>query len=217
MDLDIDLCSERQESAPLIPIDRTSHKRITGLLREYGFAPFASAIRPGWLASMRAEAHARLAASVLAEQSKGLCYKASITGLGPAALDFLNHPKVVSLLNIYFGGGHSLSEEISCLTFYDETCHLGAHLDEPAEKCSVTIIVYLEATSPDPTAEDSGLVLNVYGEDKGSIKSPRLRIPTEAGTIVLGHGSRVWHARPRLKSNESVIAITGCYKTVGDA
>jgi hypothetical protein len=125
---------------------------------------------------------------------------------------FLTDEPVLRLLRDFFGGEHALSEAISCVTFYDGSGHLGAHLDQPAEDCAVTIIVYLDAESPDPAAPDTGLVLAVYGEDRASVGVPRLRIPTRAGTIVLGRGSRIWHERPRLKEGESVVAITGCYR-----
>lgn len=169
---------------------------------------------PDWLETMQQEARAAFDAAVLAEQSEGLSYRANITGLSATARRFLTEPTVVALLTDYFGGQYALSEEISCLTFYDPSGHLGPHLDEPAEKCDVTIIIYLHATSPDPAAEDTGLILKVYGAEESSIGQARLRIPTRAGTIVLGRGSRVWHERPRLKPGEAVTAITGCFRRV---
>lgn len=200
------------------PVARLGHGARQAMMKHVagcGFAPFEAAIRPGWLAEMQAEAQARFADSVVAEQTEGLSYRANITSLGPVARAFLQHRDVMSLLSTYFGGAYSLSEDISCLTFYNPAGLLEAHLDEPAEKCAVTIIIYLLAASPDPEAKDTGLVLNIYGEDKASIGTPRLRIPTRTGSVVLGRGARVWHERPRLKPGESVVAITGCYRYVG--
>lgn len=201
-------------SAPLAPIGADVRREAAERVDTFEFAEFAAAIEPRWLSLMQAEAAAQFEGSTLAEQSEGLAYKANISGLGPVARKFLQHPDVVSLLTTCFGGAYALSEEISCLTFYDASGHLGAHLDEPLERCTVTIIIYLSAVSPDPDNEKTGLVLNVYGRDKASIGAPVLRIPTREGTIVLGHGSRVWHERPRLKPGESVTAITGCYRLV---
>lgn len=205
----------RPEGSPLRQLDAQIRANIAKHVTETSFAPFEAAITSNWLSCMQAEAQDALASSVLAEQSEGLSYRAKISGLGPVARSFLLEPSVVSLLSEYFGGRYALSEDISCLTFYDADGHLGAHLDKPAEKCSVTIIIYLAATSPDPNAVDTGLVLNVYGESEASIGQPRLRIATRPGTIVLGRGSRIWHERPPLKPGECVTAITGCFRLVG--
>src|SRR5262245_34392956 len=42
-------------------------------------------------------------------------------------------------------------------------------------------------------------------------RSPRAIIPTHAGGIVVGFGSRFWHERPMLDEGERVAALTGCY------
>lgn len=207
--------TERPDGSPLRQMDAQIRANIAKHVTETSFAPFEAAITSNWLSCMQAEAQDALANSVLAEQTEGLSYRAKISGLGPVARSFLLEPAVISLLSEYFGGRYALSEDISCLTFYDADGHLGVHLDEPAEKCSVTIIIYLAATSPDPNAVDTGLVLNVYGESEASIGQPSLRIATRPGTIVLGRGSRVWHERPPLKPGECVTAITGCFRLVG--
>lgn len=203
--------SQPLTTSPMVALDETANTRVLEHLKTYQFAPFVGAIQDDWLVALQAEANARSSGAVLAQQDDGLCYKASITNLGPVALDFLTHPEVTRLLRTYFGGTYTLSKDISCLTFYDATSHLGAHLDEPSEKCTVTIILYLEAIRLGPQTAQTGLVLNVYGADKSSIGAPSLQIPTRSGTLVLGRGSQVWHERPKLQAGESVTAITGCY------
>lgn len=211
----VSIDTNRPDGSPIRQLDAQTRATIARHVTETSFAPFEAAISPTWLSRMQSEAQDALAGSVLAEQSEGLSYCAKISGLGPVARSFLLEPAVISLLSEYFGGRYALSEDISCLTFYDANGHLGAHLDEPAEECSVTVIIYLAAASPDPDAADTGLVLNVYGESKASIGRPKLRIATRPGTIVLGRGSRVWHERFPLKPGESVTAITGCFRLVG--
>lgn len=213
---------EAMTNLPVVaPMDSARRDQLRHSVATFGFAAFVDAVEPAMLEALRAEARLGAGASVQAERSAdGLtrsdgeppAYRARITGLGPEARRFLTDPTVLGLLRDYFGGEHVLSEGISCLTFYDSAGHLGPHLDRPAEDCAVTIIVYLEAVSPDPSAPDTGLVLVVYGETEASIGVPRLRIPTRTGTVVLGRGSRFWHERPRLKAGESVVAITGCYR-----
>ena len=205
----------------LMPIEAARRAELERSVAAFGFAPFIDALTPAALSTLRAEARAAHNASVLAERAPdgearpegaARSYRANLTCVGPVARDFLTGQPVLALLRDYFGGEHALSEDFSCLTFYDASGHLGAHLDQPADDCAVTIIICLDAESPDPAAPDTGLVLAVYGEEAASVGVPRLRIPTRAGTVVLGRGSRVWHERPRLKEGESVIAITGCYR-----
>ncbi len=194
----------------LAPVD---HKAAALSIARYGFAAFPAAIATSALLAMRDEARARLADAMLAEDTSGkLRYRAHLTSLGPHALSFLRNPALIGLLARHFGGCYSLSEEISCLTRYDARSHLGAHLDTPRDRCAVTILVYLEAEGPNPKSRETGLVLHIYGEEPDRNTSPRLTIPTVAGSIVLGRGSRVWHERPALAPEESVVAITGCYR-----
>ncbi|MQX38098.1 2OG-Fe(II) oxygenase [Roseospira navarrensis] len=206
---------------PLAAHPDTTRGRAARSVARHGFAPLPGAIAPAMLAALQDEADARLTDAVFAEQTaqqtaqqtEDLAYRAHMTGLGPVAGAFLRDDRVRGLLTGLFGGDYVLSEHISCLTRYGPADHLGAHQDSPAEDCAVTIILYLRADSPDPAAPDTGLVLNVYGETRESVaRGARLRIPTRPGTLVLGRGSRIWHARPPLKAGESVVAITGCYR-----
>lgn len=208
-------------AAVLMPIDVERTAALQRSVQTFGFADFDAAIAPATFDALRAEARASLPGALEAERSADgaerpegapRSYRAGITGLGPAALGFLTDAAVLQLLRDYFGGDYALSEGISCLTFYASGGHLGAHLDRPAEDCAVTIIIYLDAVSPDAAAPDTGLVLMIYGEDEASVGEARLRIPTRAGSIVLGRGSQVWHERPPLRPGESVVAITGCFR-----
>lgn len=210
-----------ETAAVLVPIDAARRTALRRSVQTFGFADFADAIAPATFDALRAEARASLPGALEAERSADgteqpegapLSYRAGITSLGPVAHGFLTDAAILQLLRDYFGGDYDLSEGISCLTFYDSGGHLGAHLDRPAENCAVTIIIYLEAVSPDPAAPDTGLVLAIYGKDPDSVGVPRIRIPTRAGSIVLGRGSQVWHERPALRPGESVVAITGCFR-----
>ncbi|MCT4334400.1 hypothetical protein MU516_16175 [Paracoccus sp. YLB-12] len=195
--------------AVLAPVD---HEAVALSIAHYGFAALPGAVAAPALSAMRAEARAQLVDAMLAENTAGtLRYRAHLTSLGPHALSFLRSPTLIDLLARHFGSRYSLSEEISCLTRYDAGSHLGAHLDTPRDRCAATVLVYLEAEGPDPKGRETGLVLHVYGEEPDSVASPRLTIPTVAGSIVLGRGSRIWHERPALAPEESVVAITGCY------
>lgn len=177
-----------------------------------GFGSLKQSLRLPVLEALRTEARRQLKTASRAESERGLRYSARVGGLGDVALSLLKDPELSGLLDEVFGGTFTLSEEISCYTSYSAQDHLGAHQDKPADRCVVTIIVYLHANSPAPDAPDTGLVLNIYGETEDSVGDIRLRIPTTPGTLVLGNGSRIWHERPRLKDGEEVIAITGCYR-----
>lgn len=197
--------------SPIVP-EPSLVQNLERSVASYGFGGMPHVIRPEVLRTIQEEAEAKLGEAVLAEQFTGLRYRARIASLGDEAKGLLVNPHMLDLLERVFNERFELSEQISCLTCYGSGDHLGAHLDKPASDCAVTIIIYLFGSSPDPDAPDTGLVLNVYGESEDSVGNARLRIPTKAGTVVLGRGSRVWHERPRLKEGEEVIAITGCYK-----
>lgn len=169
-------------------------------------------IAPSSLCDLQSEARELLRAALFAERSAELSYRAKIASLGPSAVRFLGHGETIELLRAAFGESFVLSEGCSCTTFYQEGDHLGPHRDRPEQECLVTIIVYLDASSPAPESPKTGLVLRVYGQEMTEGSEPRLRIPTSAGAVVIGRGSRFWHERPRLQTGESVVALTGCYK-----
>lgn len=180
----------------------------------FGFGCLTGAIAADVLAAMQAEARERFPESLRAEQSIDLAYRANISSLGPCASEFLNSHRAIELLAQVFDGTFALADGVSCLTFYKEGDHLGAHRDQPADECQVTVLAYLVASGPAPKEGPTGLELRVYGEEMPPSGEPILTIPTRVGAIVLGRGSMVWHERPKLQPGEFVSALTGCYKAV---
>lgn len=191
--------------------------RLKRDIAAHGFGCIERAIAPVVLADMRAEAAEAAGAAKQAIQEEGLSYRARIGSFGRNTAAFLASDEVRSLLLAMFGSLFVLAEDVSCITFYAPDDHLGPHLDEPAERCAVTILIYLHAESPEPDSIDSGLNLRIYGEALTPGSAPATLIPTRAGAIVLGRGSRFWHERPPLRPGEQVIAITGCYAPVENA
>jgi hypothetical protein len=188
-------------------------ERLRADVQSFGFGCLPAALPGSLLAELQREAESLLGIALFAEQATDLNYRARLTSLGPVAAQLLGGPDARALLQAVFAESLQLSEGVSCLTFYNEGDHLGAHLDQPAAECTVTILVYLAATgATTPAAPDTGLVLRVYAEEKPQGDDVRLIIPTVSGAIVLGRGSRVWHERPRLLPGESVVALTGCFK-----
>ena len=199
---------------PAIRLKRCDVEHLRVSTQRKGFASLSSALDADSLRALRAEA-ARLACETSrAEQRAGVRYRAGIAPLGPRALGVLRSRQVDSLLCRVFGRRYVLSEERSCLTRYEEGDHLGAHRDEPAGECTVTVIVYLEAKAR-RCATRTGLELRVYGRTLASHRRPRLVIPTRAGTLVVGRGSRYWHERPTMSKGERVVALTACYRRAG--
>ena len=187
--------------------------RLRADIQQYGFGDLPGALSPGLLEALQREAESRLGLALFAEQSTDLSYRARLTSLGTTAAALLNGPEARALLRAVFAEELTLSESISCLTFYGEGDYLGAHLDQPAADCAVTILVYLAARGAmSPPSPDTGLVLRVYSEQKPQREDARLIIPTRPGAIVVGRGSRVWHERPQLLPGEQVVALTGCYR-----
>ncbi|MHB1075334.1 hypothetical protein [Thiobacillus sp.] len=201
---------------------------------EYGFAYLEDALGDELKAALRAEAavksgNARSAiessaivgGSGLAPghsrgnarsaiESSAIPYKARIADLGDDALSFLRSPSIVQLLNALFEEPLTLSEGASHYTFYGPGDFLSLHRDRPVE-CAATLILYLDATSPDSHSPLTGLSLRVFGEHGEKAAEPRLIIPTRIGTMVVGSGSRTWHERPPLQPDERVIALTACF------
>lgn len=188
-------------------------ERLREGVRTYGFGCLRDALSPAVLDALQREAEERLGLALFAEQTSDLSYRAKIISLGPTASDLLAGPEARDLLHAVFAEHLVLGEGVSCLTFYGEGDYLGPHIDQPASECAVTILVYLAASgAASPPSPATGLVLNVYTEQKPQGEPARLTIPTRTGTIVVGRGSRVWHERPRLLAGEQVVALTGCFK-----
>ncbi len=200
-------------------VDASLRYSVTDLTRlradvdAYGFGCLPDALSPALLDALHREAESRLGLALFAEQTTDLHYRAKLTSLGAVAARLLGGADARNLLREVFSEELTLSEGVSCLTFYSQGDHLGAHVDEPAAECTVTILVYLAAEgATSPPAPDTGLVLRVYGQRKPENEAARFTIPTRAGAIVVGRGSRVWHERPRLLPGEKVAALTGCFK-----
>ena len=193
-------------------MSRDDLEKVRLSVQSFGFGSLPCTIAPCVLRALNEEAGERKSAAVLAEQSEELQYRATIISLGPQARDFLCSRRVTELLSTIFGGSFVLTEHRSCLTFYQEGDHLGPHLDKPAEECAVTIIVYLAATGPALRSPQTGLELRVYGQEMTTTGTARITIPTRAGGIVVGRGSKFLHERPPLQEGEYVAALTGCYR-----
>jgi hypothetical protein len=193
-------------------LDVDEIERVRLSVRSFGFGLLSRSIAPSVLRQLQEEAGQRLTAALLAEQSDDLQYRARVVSLGPMMREFLCSSEMLDLLLAVFDSRYVLTEQRSCLTFYHEGDHLGPHLDRPAEECVVTILVYLTAVGPVVRSSDNGLQLRVYGETLSEDRTPTLTIPTHAGGIVIGHGSKFWHERPMLHAGEQVTAITGCYR-----
>lgn len=177
---------------------------------EYGFAYLENALGDELKAALRAEAAAQSGNAHSAIESRAIPYKARIADLGDDALSFLRSPSIMQLLNALFEEPLTLSEDASCYTFYGPGDFLSLHRDRPIE-CAATLIMYLDAASPDPQSPWTGLSLRVFGKHGEKAAEPRLIIPTRIGTMVVGSGSRYWHERPPLQPDERVIALTACF------
>ncbi len=186
-------------------------ERLRLSVRSFGFGALSDAIAPPVLRELQNEAEELNGTAGFAEGSEALKYKAQITSLGPRAKALLCSRQMTELLFTLFGDNFLLTEGRSCLTFYKEGDHLGPHLDKPAAECAVTIIVYVAVKESTHPSDETGLQLRVYGQEITEAPQALLTIPTCAGSIVVGHGSRYWHERPMLQPGEQVAALTGCY------
>ena len=186
--------------------------KINQQINEFGFTVINNFIEPSFLKHMIFDARNQMNQAKKAEKTTGLKYRANISGLTTSGQAFLENETTLELVSKIAGAALELNENSSCLTYYSQGDHLGLHLDEPRELCSITILVYLEANSPSPLGSNTGLVLNVYGKVQPlEFELPRMVIPTVVGSVVVGLGSQFWHGRPELQLKENVTAITGCF------
>ena len=197
---------------PLVDLSHDDVQALRRRVRSSGFGLLSDAIAPTVLRGLRDEAEERRSDAKFAEQTAGVRFRSSIAALGPKASGFLRDRQLAGLLSAVFGAAFVLTEDRSCLTFYDEGDHLGAHRDEPATECVVTIIVYLTVSGPSPRPPRSGLELRVYGREMTESCPTRVTIPTRPGALVIGLGSEFWHERPMLEQGEQVSALTACYQ-----
>jgi len=141
-----------------------------------------------------------------------ITYSAQLTSPGPTALAFLNSEQLSDTFRTLTGCRHSLTEKMSCITVYESGDQLSPHIDQPAKDCGLTCILYLSCKSPEPLSPDTGLRLQVYGQEQQStLETPVVEIASVSGHMVIGKGTLVWHGRPPLKEAETVMALTSCF------
>jgi hypothetical protein len=185
-------------------------ERLRGSIKECGFGCVERALDDDLLERLQCEARSQVGAAVTADGDDETSYHARIGQLGPVARRLLESPETAALLQAVFGAEVVLTDNASCFTYYVGNDHLGLHRDRPSS-CLVTLIVYLDAVSPDPSSVDTGLVLRVYARDPPANEPPAVIIPTMVGSLVIGRGSETWHERPRLQPGEHVVALTACF------
>lgn len=202
------------ETEQLVPVEDTG--RCGRALDEFGFVAIRNAKTESIGTKLKREALTLRSAIKRAEREDAdLTYRAGIASLGSEAQAFLEGPQLAATLYTLTCKRFHLTRDMSCLTEYVAGDQLGAHLDQPAERCALTAILYLSCASPDADAADTGLQLRIYGPDKADImQPPRVVIGTTPGCLVLGFGARIWHERPKLKAQERVMALTACFGTV---
>lgn len=186
-------------------------KRLRLSVGSFGFGSLADAVTPPALARLQSEARECSGSAAVARQSATVDYQASIASLGPVSRQFLVGAEMIALLLSVFEEHVAPTEERSCFTFYKEGDHLGPHLDQPEAECMITAILYLAVSRPFKESPRSGPALQIYGQEMSPGRKPRLTIPTQTGSLVVGRGSRFWHERPMLGAGEHVTALTACY------
>lgn len=196
------ICSRPEEIALL----RTT-------VQEYGFASLENAICDDLLAVLRTEAVTQHCVALSTNEDGEVPYKARLAGLGNVAKAFLTSSVTADLLHSVFGERFVLTEGASCYTYYETGDFLSVHRDR-MEECAATIILYLDAISPDPQSSETGLTLRVYGVNMQEKATLHTVIPTRIGSLVVGRGAQTWHERPRLQEGEFVAALTACYLTI---
>lgn len=189
--------------------------RLRRSVQTFGFGSLPNAIMQPALKALHREAQERLGLAGVAEQAGVIRYRANIAPLGTEASALLSSDETNELLFRVFRQPVALSAELSCLTIYGEGDYLGPHMDQPATECAVTLIVYISASSTLPISHGTGLMLKVYQDEPAAGTEPCLSIPTRSGSIVIGHGSSVWHERPPLLPGERVVALTSCFARAG--
>ena len=183
---------------------------------EFGFVPLENALGDELMAELRAEALAQRANAQPAEGTDANPYRSHIADVGDCARAFLMDQAVGNLLQAAFDETLELSAHANCYTYYEAGSFLSRHRDRPVE-CVATLIVYLDAASPDPLSPQTGLSLRVFNDDETGGVKPRTVIPTTVGTVVIGRGSSFWHERPKLQPGERVVALTACFRGVATA
>ncbi|WP_349431361.1 hypothetical protein Q9L42_015370 [Methylomarinum sp. Ch1-1] len=175
-----------------------------------GFASIENSINDALFVALREEALAQKSRARRAVDNGSVSYRGQLADLGEVARAFLTSHPFAEFLRSIFAQRFILSEESSCYTYYGTGDFLSPHRDV-ADDCLATVLVYLEATSPDPNKLDTGLVLKIYEDGVGKPANLRHMIKTRNGLVVVGRGSAVWHGRPPLLAGEQVVVLTACF------
>lgn len=102
----------------------------------------------------------------------------------------------------------------SCFTYYDEPgSWLGFHCDNPIS-CTVAFLFYIEAAWPG-TEPGEGLQLHVCS--RSTPEDVILRVTGHPGRLILLNGAEQAHGRPPLDDGESLVLLSGCYRTIARA
>jgi hypothetical protein len=200
--------SERGYNA--IDIARQQLDLLKSDIEHTGFACLEKPFDDALFESLRDEASVQRASARHACDDGDISYRGYLASLGEVAKASLTGQMITGLLQSIFDQRFVLTCGSSCYTYYEAGDFLSAHRDS-ADDCEVTLLVYLDVASPDPDAADSGLYLRINRDDGGR-PGPEIRtIRTRSNTLVVGRGSKMWHARPALRDGERVSLLTACF------
>ena len=184
-------------------------------IERVGFGYLDNPLADGPLASLRREALAQRAGARRACDDGAISYCGYLADLGATAIATLTGPRVGGLLHGLFGRRFALTRGSSCYTYYEAGDFLSAHRDG-ADDCEVTLLIYLEAVSPDPEAAGSGLQLRIHVDQGGSPGAISESIGTRVNRLVVGRGAQIWHGRPTLNEGERVSLLSACFSHMPD-
>ncbi len=128
--------------------------------------------------------------------------------LGPIARGLVSDGALLQLLRTTSGLALQPSFEATCFTYYQAGDYLAVHQDRK-NSCIMTLLLYLGVRWSQDLGPSPGLSLSVHDREYGP---PLLQIPSSVGKAVLLMGSRVWHGRRQLWPQESVSALSACFK-----
>jgi hypothetical protein len=188
-------------------------KSLRERLISIGFAHVTCALDADVVGRLRAEATKRRVTALRAHGDADVPYRAHVAAMGAKARRLLSSAAMRRFLDDVFEAPLELSPDASCYTYYAMGDHLGLHRDRP-DACIATMILYLDVRTVGPRQPPTpGMCLRVFGTEKPApTEAPTAIIPTEAGTLVVGWGAKVWHQRLPLGPGESVAALTMCFR-----
>ncbi len=184
-------------------------------LRRVGFASVENSINDTLLKSLREEASIQWATARRVLDDGIVSYKAHLADLGDVARAFLTAPIFTEFLQLVFDQSFVLTESSSCYTYYETGDFLSPHQDS-ADDCEITVLVYLDASSPNPKSSNTGLSLKIYEDHAGKPAKQLHTIKTQRGLVVTGRGSKQWHSRPPLLIGERVTLLSACFSAKAD-